>query len=356
MALADRALVVGINRYPGISALSGAENDAQDFYEWVTDPAGGGVNKAGALLILSSAFPPPPVPDLAQPAKEQIEAFFTDIDNCADANNADGSGAGLRAGKRLWLFFSGHGFAPSLDRSGVLMANATLKRAHNISAMLWANRLYEGGWFDEVVLFQDACRNRIGDAELAPPFLIPRLAPAGQDRKRFYAFSAKDRKLSKELPFPDGKVRGVFTTTLLQGLRGPARDPGTGAVTTAQLKGYLQDNMRKFLSEADLQDDEIAKLPEVFDPDPFAIVPPPATLAITDFPVRITLPNAAAAAQVQDANLQTVATQNPAPQNWSLRLPRGLYKLVVQGAGEVLFQVTGALMLDGSPGEVDVRV
>jgi len=42
------------------------------------------------------------------------------------------------------------------------MANATLKRAHNISAMLWANRLYEGGWFDEVVLFQDACRNRIG--------------------------------------------------------------------------------------------------------------------------------------------------------------------------------------------------
>src|SRR5712671_335210 len=205
MALADRALVVGINRYPGISLLTGAENDAQDFYDWVTDPAGAGVNKVNALLILSSNFPSPPGADLAKPAKEQIETFFTDIDNCADANNADGSGAGLRAGKRLWLFFSGHGFAPSLDRSGMLMANATLKRAHNISAMLWANRLYEGGWFDEVVLCQDACRNRIGDAELAPPFLTPRLAPSGQDRKRFYAFSAKDRKLSKELPFPDGK-------------------------------------------------------------------------------------------------------------------------------------------------------
>ena len=73
MALADRALVVGINRYPGISSLSGAENDAQDFYKWVIDPAGGAVKKADALLILSSDFPPPPGPDFAQPAKEQIE-------------------------------------------------------------------------------------------------------------------------------------------------------------------------------------------------------------------------------------------------------------------------------------------
>jgi hypothetical protein len=356
MALADRALVVGINCYPGISTLSGAENDARDFYKWVIDPAGGAVKKADALLILSSDFPPPPGPDFARPAKEQIEQFFTDVDNSADANNADGSGAGLRAGKRLWLFFSGHGFAPSLDRSGVLMANATTKRAHNVSAMLWANRLYEGGWFDEIVLFQDACRNRIGDAELAPPFLTPRVAPAGQDRKRFYAFSAKDRRLSKELPFPDGEVHGIFTTTLLQGLRGPARDPNTGAVTTAQLKGYLQDNMSKFLSGPDLQDDEIAKLPEVFDPDPFVIVPPPAVPVVTDFPVRITLQSGGVAAQVENANLQPVAMANPAPQSWSLRLPRGLYRLVVQGGGQSLFQVTGAVMQDGSAGEVDVRI
>src|SRR5262249_13210777 len=342
--------------YPGISALSGAENDAKDFYDWVTDPAGGRVRPPEALLIRSSDFPSPSGPDFARPAKEQIEQFFTDIDNCADTNNADGSGAGLRAGKRLWLFFSGHGFAPSLDRSGVLMANATLKRAHNISVMLWANRLYEGGWFDEVVLFQDACRNRMGDAELAPPFLTPRLAPVGQERRRFYAFSAKDRKLSKELPFPNGTVRGVFTTTLLQGLRGPARDPNTGAITTAQLKGYLQDNMRKLLSEADLQDDEIAKMPEVFDPDPFVIVPAPPAPALTDFPVRIALPHAGVAAQVENANLQPVAAANPAPESWTLRLPRGLYRLVVQGVGESPFHVTGAVMLDGSAGEVNVHL
>src|SRR5262249_58165477 len=128
---------------------------------------GAGGARAGSLLSGGGHLTPPMGTDDAQPAKELVEQFFTDVDNTAEANNA--AGIGLKAGKRLWLFFSGHGFAPSLDRSGVLMANATLKRVHNIGVMLWANRLYEGGWVDEVILFQDACRNRIGDAELAPP-------------------------------------------------------------------------------------------------------------------------------------------------------------------------------------------
>ena len=266
--------------------LSGAENDAREFHQWVTDPSGGGVEPIRALLILSSGFSPPLGTDDAQPAKELVEQFFTDVDNTAEGNNA--AGVGLKAGKRLWLFFSGHGFAPSLDRSGVLMANATLTRTHNVAAMLWADRLYEGGWFDEIILFQDACRSRISDVELSPPFLRKRQAPNGQTRRRFYAFSAKDKRLSKELPFPppNGNIRGAFTLTLLQGLR-VARDPTTGAVTTAQLKRYLQDNMRNLLPPADLQNDDIAKMPEVFDPDPFDIVPAPQAPAVAVFPVQI---------------------------------------------------------------------
>src|SRR5215207_9373162 len=169
MPLADRALVVGINGYPAIGPLSGAENDANDFYDWVTDPNGGNVSREHALKVLSSDFPAPGGVADARPAKEQIEKFFSDINNCSNANNVEG--LGLKAGNRLWLFFSGHGFAPSLDRSGVLMANATFDEIHNIAAMLWANRLHEGGWYDDVLLFQDACRNRVADGDLTPPFL-----------------------------------------------------------------------------------------------------------------------------------------------------------------------------------------
>ncbi len=347
MPLADRALVVGINRYPKIGELLGAQNDADDFYAWVTDPAGGGVAPANALLLRSVDFQPPPAdPDDERPDKVLIEKFFTGIDNAANANNL--AGQGLKAGNRLWLFFSGHGFAPSLDRSAVLMANATNDRPHSIAAMAWANRLFDGGWFNDVLLFQDACRNPIGDTDLTPPFLKSRQAPAAQQRRRFYAFSAKNRQLSKELTVA-GRVNGVFTYTLLEGLRGQARDPQTGAVTTAQLKAYLQENMRKLLPQTDLDDASIAKMPEVFDPDPFDVVSAPAG-PVPDFPVQI-LGTEGMAVRVIDAALRVVAASNPAPDPWSVRLQRGFFKAVRADGRDKLFEVSGG----GIAGGVDVH-
>ena len=207
------------------------------------------------------------------------------------------------------------------------------------------------------MLFQDACRSRIPEADLTPPFLRKRQAPNGQARRRFYAFSAKDKRLSKELPFPppDGSVHGAFTLTLLQGLR-VARDAATGAVTTAQLKRYLQDNMQHLLPPADLQDDDIAKMPEVFDPDPFDIVPAPQAPVVAMFPVQIKPSRLGGAGKVLGGNLVNVVTENPAPADWKLQLPRGIYKVVIDGVGEKLFEVTGALMPDGNASEINVSV
>jgi hypothetical protein len=358
MALADRALVVGINRYPNIRTLTGAQNDAEEFYNWVIDPAGGGVAKENALLLCSPSAAAAD-PDDELPDKVLVEKFFTRVDNEANANNQAGNG--LRAGDRLWLFFSGHGFAPSLDRSGVLMANATRERIHNIASMLWADRLYEGGWFDDIILFQDACRERIGDAELTPPFIRKRTAPDGQQRRRFYAFSAKDRKLSKEFQI-DGKPRGVFTYTLLKGLRGQARDPKTGAITTAQLKAYLQNNMRTLLPPEDLSDDEIAKMPEVFDPDPFDIVKAPAAAAAApataqapDFPVRI-MGAAGPTARIVDHALKEITAATPAPDPWDTRLQRGFFKVLTSDGREEVFEVTGAVGPDGKAKDKEVHV
>jgi hypothetical protein len=357
MPFANRALVVGINRYPAFSTLQGAENDAQDFYDWVIDPAGGGVMKDNAVLILSSKFAAPANVIDALPDSNLILQFFSECNDSANANNNDGSGVGPRAGKRLWLFFSGHGFGQSLDQSGVLMANATKDMVRNIAVQLWADRLYEGGWFDEVVLFQDACREFISGANVLPPELRRRTAPAAQTRRRFYAFSAKEGKLSKELPRGDGTVHGVFTTTLLQGLR-HARNTKTGAVTTATLTDYLHVNMRTYLSPADLENDDIAQEPGVVF-DPFDIVPPEPA-GVMQFPVRITLPIAGLTAEVQDGDFKRVDTANPAPQIWNLQLPRGLYRLVAKGPkgrkfADRNFAVTGEMMSGGKAAVVDVR-
>lgn len=41
----DYAIVVGINHYPGMNPLKGAEQDALNFIEWLKDPKGGDVPK-----------------------------------------------------------------------------------------------------------------------------------------------------------------------------------------------------------------------------------------------------------------------------------------------------------------------
>jgi hypothetical protein len=345
MGATDYALVVGVDRYPAIGNLSGAEADAQAFYTWVTDPQGGGVLPANATRVVTSLYPPAAGVDDELPAKQQIESFFTKVENLAQANNA--AGRGLKTGHRLYMFFAGHGFAPALDTSGVLTANATDTMLHNVAPFLWANRLYEGGWFDEVLLFQDACRSRIPNADLTPPFLKPRVM-LGKHR-RFYAFAAKNGLLAQEKRDGNGQVHGVFSATLLAGLSGGARDPVTGEVTTAQLKAYLQDNMCKRLSEAEIANDAIAKLPEIYDPDPFVIVP---GAPIPQFGVRVLLPAENLNVRVENGNLMLVTGANPAPQIWNIMLPRGIYRLAVQGYADVLFQVSGAA--DGGPQVINV--
>lgn len=354
MPLADRALIVGINRYPGIENLQGPENDASDFYDWVTSADGGGVDPANAKLIRSSDFLPPAASAKDErPAQEHVNDFFTDIDEAATKNNDEGSG--LRAGKRLWMFFSGHGFAPSLDTSGVLMANATLKRIFNIAAVRWADRIFEGGWFDEVMLFQDACRNRIAAANLTEPFFAARTATKPETRKRFYAFSARDQKLSKELPFPDGKVRGVFAATLLEGLRGAARDPVTKAITARSLRTYLQDNMKNKLTAADRANPDIAQSPDFRDPDAFDIVPAAANAMTVDrYHVAIHFPAANMNVTLQDGAFQPLPIANPVPQLLSVDLARGLYRIVVAGGDDRLFKVTGPGT--GPGGTIDVQL
>jgi hypothetical protein len=362
MPLADYALVVGISRYPGIEDLSGPENDAADFFAWITSKDGGGVDPANAKLILSSCFPPAPATQDERPAQDQIYAFFNWMDSLAEANNQKRLGS--RAGRRLWMFFSGHGFAPSLETSGVLMANATLRQVRCIGAARWADKLYGGGLFDEVLLFQDACRSRIAAAELDALYLVLRDASPMQERKRFYAFSAKDQKISKEVPFPGGKVRGVFTATLMDGLRGAARDPVTGAISARTLKTYLQDNMRKWLSDADNNNPDIAKEPDVRDFDAFDIVPPPAAAPAAPqaappvqsdemYEVAITLPAPGLSVTLQDGAFQPIMTANPIGQIWSIKLRRGLYRVVVPGRPSTIFPVTGPG--SGAGGVVDVH-
>ncbi|HEX8224271.1 MAG TPA: hypothetical protein VF605_10695 [Allosphingosinicella sp.] len=355
MALPDFALCVGIDSYPGLTPLGGAERDATAFYGWATGP--GGVDPAYAKLITSSAFPAGPNVAAARPASAEVWAFFEEIRAAANASNA--ANQGLVAGRRLYMFFSGHGFSPSIDASGVLMANAEPDTPHNLSAKTWADRFYENGLFEEVLLFQDACREPVIDVELTPPYLKRSLTDGIGQRRRFYAFAARSPLLALEKEI-GGEIRGVFSATLMEGLAGGARDPATGAITADGLKRYLVANMAARLTPDELEDDDISSRPEVFNPDDFDIVAAPAmgvglgsqdAAAAQDvvplFPVEVALPPPGQGARILDHARQVVRSVGPDVAPWRTELPLGLFELVAPGLGSRLFRVLGAVGADG---------
>src|SRR6185369_4389275 len=145
--------------------------------------------------------------------------------------------------------------------------------------------------------------------------------------RAFYGFATKWSRLSRERKMADGRVHGVFTTALLEGLKGAACDPSDGRITSASLGNYLYANMKNFLSPNDLNDPEIPKEPDLdYDKNP-ATPLVFATLPIPEFPVTINLPPATAGKKVDilDSKLKIVQSATAAPPHLKITLKRGAY-------------------------------
>jgi hypothetical protein len=301
----DRAIVVGISRYPYLERLNSPENDARAFYDWVTAPAGqggGGIDpRSGrARLILSSDFAEPFTPGMEPPTIAEVEAELIRLDLAAEENKQ--KGLGQRVGRRLYLYFSGHGCAPRFEEAAFLMANATRRRVYHLTGMPCADWFYRSGYFEEVVLLMDCCRERYEKVgTYVPPWVDLTLPEVVDQSQRFYGLAAEWSRLARERVLPSGESRSVFTMALLAGLRGAAYDPATpftdpatnrrmARVTAASLKNYLYNYMKDFLSEADRADPLVAKRPDIPHPrDPNADMAL-STVEVPVYPVTLRLP------------------------------------------------------------------
>ena len=303
----DWAVVVGISNYPELTPLGGPENDANAFYAWVTSPTGGGVPQERARLVLSSAYPGPFEEGEAEPTVAEVERRLNELLRLAARNQADQKG--FRVGRRLYLYFSGHGCAPSFEEAAVLMANASRLIVYHLTGKPTADWFFLRNVFDEVVLIMDCCRERYekGFTAYAPPWAANQTMPGVIDRgRRFYAYATKWSKKAREKPYPPdgGKVRGMFSVALLDALKGAAYDPETvrtdpatgklvADVTARSLRNYLINFTLTYLTPADLADEELGAVPDIEyaeDPGrPFAFV----TVDAPVFAVTFQIPPAA---------------------------------------------------------------
>jgi hypothetical protein len=329
----DYAIIAGLNFYPGICHLLGAENDAQAFEHWVLSQH---VPSSQVKTILSSTFHPPGLiaashPSAprailqARPEVQQLVEEFHLLAMLSDSQAHD-TGRGPRLGRRLYVFFAGHGFVPDWDEqiTALLAANATAVVPAHVAARFYQRWFIEHGVFDEVLLFMDCCSTAGMDYPPTRPPLPRSKNPVAVNNSRWFYATASGiaLKTREKTTLRGGKPHGVFTATLLDALSGRAGH----RVTNKVLEQYLRDNMKDYLDSSDQDDPQIAKEPFILTGSGvFDIVELSGT---GGFPVEIhfrtgDVGKSAEIVVVDQVIERTVASSEP----WHVSLARGLYSV-----------------------------
>jgi hypothetical protein len=328
------AVVVGIDRYPGLGDLFGACNDARDFHEWAVDPAGGGVPKDNARLLLSRQ-----ARSLrgARPLKYEIDR---------DLNRFVAIARQATVPTRLYLFFAGHGIAPAGSTAAGVMANAvpTGSRCWNLSFTAYQTWLERCRDFSEVVMFSDCCRTRFDGPAGAPQHDVCAPARRYPHQSLLVAHATDMDGRAFETP-AGGFARGFFTSALIDGLEGAPADPLTGDVHASNLAAFLDREVRRRSDGRQFPD--------------IRCTYPPLVLAHhasrhQGFPVTVQAPDGTdRRVQIVGGDLRSVAEASTAGGSFTVTLANGLYELRDPGAPPVPFRVEGRPLTVGTRALVD---
>src|SRR5204863_956098 len=342
MGAKDYAIVVGISKYPALGDLVGPEADARDFHAWLIDPQGGAVPEANVTLLLSSNYPVA-AQLKAKPQVADIEAVFDDFYVKGREESV--------VGDRLYLYFAGHGFAPSLEDAALLMANAARgMTGYHIPGRKYANWFRQAAFFKEVVLILDCCRENY---QLSAVRNVPYEQLNGDPPATpFFAFATQWSRAAREGPWGDaGAMRGLFTLALLAGLRGGAARDANGQIAGDALESFVFNFVRKRFTEggdqAEHPDPEFSydKMKPLVFGAPAAAPGAAVPLAAGDaYVVRIAIQNGDAGKKL---TLSTngrpdiaPAVQQPDKWEWHLDMA-GLYKVTRSDGKSKLFEVIG---------------
>ncbi|MCK1412527.1 caspase family protein [Bradyrhizobium sp. CW4] len=231
----DRALVVGIERYPslGLNPLKGPVGDAGRMADWLVNSA-----KARVTLITSDGSPESPwtVADLRPTMQDVTDSF---VGYLRESNGRPTR----RLARRLYVYMAGHGFMPEPRNLAIIAADALGDQyIPNVQATSWVDWFADQLYFDEYVLFMDCCTTRTFLYNGGKP-LMKKTAERQDGRgKVVMAFAAGSDVETFEGPLADGRIGGFFTDKLLRGLKGAAAH-GDGVVRTSGLISYFRNSL-----------------------------------------------------------------------------------------------------------------
>jgi hypothetical protein len=232
----DHAILVGVQDYAeGIVSLRGSVNDCDLFSYWLAMPAGGGLDPKNIKCLCSTK------PSDEEPMRDQVENLIIDyFDRQFET--------GETAGRRLYLFFSGHGVAPPVPNDedcALVMANARLSKLRSLIGGLAARIVRKTALFEEVVLIMDCCREVTGKVSAACDLDSFEPDPTKIPGQFFHVFAASWASTTAEQQLPNpifpkrpASWHGVLTHALIRGLL-TAPNAG-GDVTAATLEDFIR--------------------------------------------------------------------------------------------------------------------
>jgi hypothetical protein len=325
VAADDQAIVVGISHYPALGDLAGPENDARDFAEWLKSETGGDVPEGNVCLILSSDFPMETDPLRARPT---AEALILAIDKLYDLGNSHGG----HAGRRLYVFMAGHGFAPDIEDTALLMANSARGRSgHHIRGRPYANWFRTSAFFDEVVLFMDCCRENYRFSPLQTCHL--EIITSRRHVRYYYGMATDFSHATRERPDEKGVVRGVFTTALLTGLReGP---PGGGNLTGSRLEDFVHNYLPTLVIGEECPE------PKFSYERKHEIIFGRRDSPVFDVSIRVQSPNHGREVEMFDGSLQRLPPKVRIGDIWEWELGPGIYKYGYTGGPYEIRELIG---------------
>ncbi|HYP43570.1 MAG TPA: caspase family protein [Propionibacteriaceae bacterium] len=343
---ADHAVVIGIQRYADVGAgwisdLQGPDNDAAEVATWLRDPQGGGLPADHVRVLRSADAPDPFTADRVEPHQKLVIQALTEV-----AQLPSNAYRGQWAGRRLYVYVSGHGWANRRNEAALVTAEASRALPINVLITSWVEWMARAAPFQELVFWGDTCATRTPLTHLYPCDLPDIFSMNAPSVRTFAAYAAPVGLAAVENQMPDGKWHGAFTYALLQGLRGAAATP----VTSDSLRDYLLNAVRSFISDRDRKRATVAKEPAFGFTDAMEFGSPrrpefPVVLRFRPEAVghRVFVGNSRAAPPVAE----TVLTEP----EWVVPLAAGAYAVFVEATGAMQeFQVVGG----GADGPVDV--
>jgi uncharacterized caspase-like protein len=314
----DHAIVIGIDRYEDdrLERLTGARADAKAFHDWLIHSEGGGVPRHQATLV-------------TQRGARSREATFERLRRAFEKLSRR---ARRRAtiGRRLYLYFAGHGIAQHRDEASLLASDGGLETLEkHIPSWKYACWFIHAAYFEQVVVFVDCCRTSQHQVAVQAFPLDDIDGQAGGEVGYVKGFAVKFGQSALELRTRKGV--GVFTAALLDALKHAYQGE---EVTARSVADYLH-NHPELRKVRDQQEPSF-----VSEGDVVFARRPPGREAPT---IRVRL-------HLSSGILPTVEG-GPGGASWGVRparggfvtdLPVGIYAVKVSGRTEHFFEVSGA--------------